>query len=1086
MLASLAVLPPNGLDRSLHVAVLIGLVIGTVFTELFGWTYAGLVVPGYLATIFIAAPATALFIVLESVVTYWLVAGVGRWVTHLGAWSAAFGRERFYLFIVGAVLVRLLFEGVIVPRVEAQYGFAHSRELYSVGLVLVPLVSNTFWNAGILKAFPRVGFVTVLTWILLVLLLRTTNLSVSRFQVINESLSIKFLESPKAQIILVIGALLGARNNVRYGWDYNGILVPGLLAVACYEPLKLVTTTVEALLVYGASKFLMSVPPFSRMLIVGPRRMLMCYITGFFVKVILGFVLAYFWPGVPMIDYFGFGYLLPSLLAVKMWNKDHIGIVVMPTLQVSITAFLVGNGIGYGLVKAEGLLVPHTAVSEIAMITSGASVSYELTLGDTGPRPRPAAERSAGIAALEVALEVASEVDDFTVERGGEEVSPRTLTAAKTAGLVVMREEKGGWVVARPRASEIDPDDVTPAPRFAVRPKSAPGLVARRGGFLVLASPEGPGSALPALAHAAAEALGAQAIVLLSRHEGQRALDEAFAAELGKRLGLDEMLVVEAGGDASPGVSAVGSVPEGFDVMALGRMLGADVSLSWRAPIQGASQRPWSNAPTLRVPLSLVEEVGGSLLGAREVEVWSGGLRQELVGRVVALTSVGTAGYRGPTIEELRLFDATLARRMTHAGREPRWTAWERAVAARLGYTIVRVHQPDGEIEAWGLVEEETGGRRGNASLFVKVEKLGLGEEDAEGDPKHEASPREVVAPGEILIEVPAPRWEIGTFGAGLSLYDALGARGLLIAGAMPSADPRGVADPRRRVSRRSFFQRLHEVWLGEGKSGLSMQGIAPERDYTGDLVVSFGREVIRREQVPEWARPMVEVFGDLGLRVGMFDGAREHAPYNGSADLSMSYARKFADGRFALVYMSGELRSALSAVEGDGILTPRLGRLGVDLGSEDVASRAFELLACKTQEPAPKGAAKKTEAKKKGADDAAPAEVPKPRCPTFTADAASRCDVDARLESFELYLDQNNPFDLRAAIKDDRGCHVEVVRDAVSRRIWALVAEPGQVVLVPLGTSRVPRAPKPLTSIVRVRRAVATGLTSIRVTESP
>ncbi|MDI1479775.1 poly-gamma-glutamate biosynthesis protein PgsC/CapC [Polyangium sp. y55x31] len=1068
MLASLAVLPPNGLDRSLHVAVLIGLVIGTMFTELFGWTYAGLVVPGYLATIFIAAPATAIFIIVESVVTYWLVAGVGRWVTHLGAWSAAFGRERFYLFIVGAVLVRLLFEGVIVPRVEAQYGFAHSRELYSVGLVLVPLVSNTFWNAGIIKAFPRVGFVTVLTWLLLLLLLRTTNLSVSRFQVINESLSIKFLESPKAQIILVIGALLGARNNVRYGWDYNGILVPGLLAVACYEPLKLVTTTVEALLVYGASKFLMSVPPFSRMLIVGPRRMLMCYITGFFVKVILGFVLAYFWPGVPMIDYFGFGYLLPSLLAVKMWNKDHIGIVVMPTLQVSITAFLVGNGIGYGLVKAEGLLVPRSAISDIAMISGGASVPYELTLGDTGPRPRPAAERSAGIAALEVALEVANEVDGYTETRGGEEVSPRTLTAAKTAGLLVMREEKGGWVVARPRASEIDPDDVTPAPRFAVRPKATRGVVSYRGGFLVLASPEGPGSALPALAHAAAEALGARAIVLLSRHEGQRALDEAFAAELGKRLGLDQMLVVEAGGDSPPGVSAVGSMPEGFDVMALGRMLGAEVTLSWRAPVQGATQRPWSNAPTLRVPLALAEEVGGSLLGAREVEVWSGGLRQELVGRVVALTSVGTAGYRGPTIEELRLFDATLARRMPHAGLEPRWTAWERAVAARLGYTLVRVHRPDGEIEAWGLVEDEAGGRRGNASLFVKVEKQ-----------------EEVIAPGEILIEVPAPRWEIGTFGAGLSLYDALGARGLLIAGALPSADPRGLADPRRRVSRRSFFQRVHEVWLGEGKSGISMQGIAPERDYTGDLVVSFGREVIRREQVPEWARPMVEVFGDLGLRVGMFDGAREHAPYNGSADLSMSYARKFADGRFALVYMSGEMRSAMSAVESDGILTPRLGRLGVDLGSEDVASRAFELIACKAEAPAPK-ATKKTEGKKKDAEDAAPAEAPKSRCPSFAADAASRCDVDARLQSFELYLDQNNPFDLRAAIKGDRACHVEVVRDAVSRRIWALVAEPGQVVLVPLGTSRVPRAPKPLTSVVRVRRAVATGLTSIRVTESP
>lgn len=1079
MLAALAVFPPNGLDRSLHVAVLIGLVLGTLLTELFGWTYAGLVVPGYLATIFIAAPATAIFIVLESVVTYWLVAGVGRWVTHLGAWSAAFGRERFYLFIVGAVLVRLLFEGVLVPRLEARYGFAHSRELYSVGLVLVPLVSNTFWNAGIIKAFPRVGFVTVLTWVLLVLLLWGTNLSVSRFQVINESLSIKFLESPKAQIILVIGALLGARNNVKYGWDYNGILVPGLLAVACYEPLKLVTTTVEALIVYGSSKFLMSVPPFSRMLIVGPRRMLMCYITGFVVKMILGFALARFWPGVPMIDYFGFGYLLPSLLAVKMWNKDHIGIVVMPTLQVSVTAFLVGNAIGYGLVKAEGLLVPAPGIAQIASITSDANVPYELTLGDTGPRPKAAAERSAGIAALEVALEVAEQVDRYVPKPDEEEVSPQTLTSATNTGLIVQREARGGWVVGRPRASDEDPDDVSPAPRFSVRPKVTSAAPSGKGGWIVLTAPEGPGSPLPALAHAVAETIGARAVVLLSRHEGQRELDEAFAAELGRRLKLDQMLVLEATADVVPGVSAVGSVPAGFDVNGLGRMLGETLALTWRAPATGTTTKPWSDAPTLRVPMAVSNEIAGALLGSREIDIWSRGLRQELVARVVGLTSVGSGGYRRPTIEELRLFDAVLARRMTGAGAESSFSAWERAVAAKLGYSFVRVHREDGTLEAWGLVENEEEGRRGNSSWFVKVEQTD-----------------EQVAPGDILIEVPAPRWETGTFGAGLSLYDALGARGLLLAGAMPNADPRGWADPRRRVSRRSFFQRAHEVWLGDGKSGLSLQGIAPERDYTGDLVVSFGFEVIRREQVPVWARPLVEVFGDLGLKVGMFDGAREHAAYSGSADLTMSYARKFADGRFGVVYMSGDLRSSLAAVEDDGVLTPRLGRLGVDLASEDVAARAFELALCKASEPVPDPKKGKDKEPKKEKDEpeqntnasvsTEAAKKEPPRCPVFAPDAASRCEEERRLESFELYLEQGNPFDLRAAIKDDGACHVEVARDVASRRIWGIVAEPGQVVLVPLGTSKVPRAPKPLLSLPRVRRAVATGLTSVRVTANP
>ena len=79
--ASLALFPSNGMDRSLHVAVLIGLVLSTFFTEAFGWTYAGLVVPGYIATVFAASPVTGAVVVVEGIVTYLLVALIGRWVT---------------------------------------------------------------------------------------------------------------------------------------------------------------------------------------------------------------------------------------------------------------------------------------------------------------------------------------------------------------------------------------------------------------------------------------------------------------------------------------------------------------------------------------------------------------------------------------------------------------------------------------------------------------------------------------------------------------------------------------------------------------------------------------------------------------------------------------------------------------------------------------------------------------------------------------------------------------------------------------------------------------------------------------------
>src|SRR5688500_13297038 len=143
-----AIFPENGLHSSLHAPILIGLFALTVFAETLGWTYAGLVVPGYLATVFVAAPVTGALILVEALLTYWLTALVGLWVPLTGAWSSAFGRERFFLFIISAVLVRLGIEGNLLPWLATRTQLTHARELYSIGLVLVPLLANAFWNAG--------------------------------------------------------------------------------------------------------------------------------------------------------------------------------------------------------------------------------------------------------------------------------------------------------------------------------------------------------------------------------------------------------------------------------------------------------------------------------------------------------------------------------------------------------------------------------------------------------------------------------------------------------------------------------------------------------------------------------------------------------------------------------------------------------------------------------------------------------------------------------------------------------------------------------------------------------------------------
>jgi hypothetical protein len=114
------------------------------------------------------------------------------------------------------------------------------------------------------------------------------------------------------------------------------------------------------------------------MLIVGPRRTLFAYLVGFGLKMVLGFAVAYAAPGAQMIDFFGFGYLLPTLLAVKMWNRESIGTVLMPTLQVSLVVFGVGNALGYTLAMVSNTNVPAAQAAAFCAVPAIPSLASSI------------------------------------------------------------------------------------------------------------------------------------------------------------------------------------------------------------------------------------------------------------------------------------------------------------------------------------------------------------------------------------------------------------------------------------------------------------------------------------------------------------------------------------------------------------------------------------------------------------------------------------------------------------------------------------------------------------------------------------
>jgi gamma-polyglutamate biosynthesis protein CapC len=902
----LQLFPSNGLDQSLHAPVLVGLLVLTFFREAFGWGYAGLVVPGYLAAVMLAAPLTGGLIIAESILGYLLAALVGHWMPKTEAWSSLFGRERFLLLIVTALVVRVSVEAYWLEWLLARYHLTHSRELYSIGLVLVPLLANSFWNQGLRIALPRVAIVTLLTYLFVdYVLLGYTNFTLSRFRIANESVSLSFLETPHAHVILLLGAVMAARDNVLYGWDYNGILVPALLAVAWYQPTKLVTTIAEALLVLVLARSVSRLWPFSKILMVGSRRMLLTYLVGFVTKWILGFLALRFAPGLQMVDYFGFGYLLPSLLAVKMWNTDKVGRVVMPTVQVSLTAFVVGNLASYALRFVDPAPAPKAPVS----VEPQASPALALMLADTAPSPRPEPMTLERAGSYEEAIELAE-----AIARLGP--AEQQLQVRVSSRLRVVRTPQGWWIVG-PRA--IDPNDDRVAPRWAMRPRSSSRP------WMVVVETTRVGAPETVVGLHIADLLEARLVLLRSRFADQREYDDAFRIALAQRHGIDQtVLVSERRGPAT--LSVVGRVPGDLSVETLKGSLGLAISVAWRAA--DPDHDAWKDLPRLALSRPDMEHAASSVSRAPTSDVWLGSVARSFRERKRELTSIEAGAYRVPPIEELRLFGDTLGASLSSTAFEAP-SPWLCTLAAALGYRFAKIATNDAAPAAgWALYEPAGPGRRGLPTWVVRRGRAGT--------------------QGPILMEVPAPRWEAGGIDSALSMADAFDARGLLVPGALPNVDARGKADPRRVAGRQSFYQRAHEAWLSAGGRVLAINGIAPQSEGgTTGALFTFQEPADTALQGPGWTRGLAALLIRMGLSADSVDGSAEREPYSGEGDPAMAYARRFAPERMALLWLGAPVRSWYASLDTQDPTPARLERAARTAGLGSVADRALELVSC-------------------------------------------------------------------------------------------------------------------------------------------
>ncbi|NMO14724.1 hypothetical protein HPC49_05380 [Pyxidicoccus fallax] len=905
LLSTLTLFPAYSLDTSILAAVLVGVLILALLTETFGWVFVGLVVPGYLASVFVIHPEAGITVVVEAVLTYALALALSAGMSRTGAWSEFFGRDRFFAIVLSSVLVRALSEAVLLPHVgrwiDARWGtsFALDRSLHSIGLVLVPLTANAFWKLKLRRGLWQVGVPVVLTYALLrFVLLPATNLSFSSLELMYEDVAQDFLASPKAYIILLTTALLAARFNLNYGWDFNGILVPALLALTWLEPAKLVATLLEVALLVLGTKALLATPGLRTLNLEGPRKTVLVFFLGFVVKWCIGWALGGRVPGLKVTDLFGFGYLVPTLLAVKILQKQAAARVMLATVHTSLAGFVVGSLVGFGLSLVEprpatalptatpqaqapglGLDKSPLGVMTLAHVTARENNASGVPLRRRNGELRQYASlwRAAG-AWLQTGDADAQRVVRERAEALGLELRalPDTAPGAPKRFALVEKERvegKLGWdtavlVPGAPGPVLEVPRPLTEAPsaeaaatlceRVKCRAIIASGVDTSRAGLR-------PGDALME----GDTPLHSAHTVLSSVERIQVRADAALAR--GKAL-----LHVPAG-EKSPALEALwpGIQHTEAEPPEPGLAWGDDRLSVLRAHPHDLATLALEGAPELAAPLTQTE-LRAALLSPRESAPYAEG-----------------AAPRPTDAELLVLEEQVAAPLLGNAGAtvpEPLRARWASVMAGLLGMTVRPVEGCAEGGSCWWVADAEGQHGRAGASLLVRP------------------------GGGPLAFDVPVPDREQGTLAVALEAWQEARARALVVATPGASVDILHPATQGHlRTTFQAFHQAVHRALPEEAGLVLQVRGYSGRPAVNADVLVDVGGPVLRPEQRPADLERLLAKSGALGWlssRVRYNDGSPELAGLS-DASPQAAFSRTFGGARIATLWLSEPLRGA-------------------------------------------------------------------------------------------------------------------------------------------------------------------------------
>ncbi len=931
----LEIFPGGGFDSSVITIVLVGLVCLWALAEAFGFVFVGLVVPGYLTSVFIIAPSSAAIVLIEGLITYALVRGLSDGMGRAGAWSPFFGRDRFFAFVITSVIVRLVGElwlwSAIWDLTLELTGRAlpPPGPLNSVGLVLVPLAANMFWKVGLRRGLTQLLLPTAVVWAVTTqLVLPLTNLRLAEFQLHYEDAAVDFLSSPRAYIILIVAAVLSTRFNLRFGWNFGGILVPALLAVSWSEPFKALITYGEVIVLVGVTTLVMKAPVVRTWNLEGPRKVTLVFGIGYLLKYVGAWVLLEIDPGAQVIDFFGFGYLLSSLLTLKVL-EDGFAQSYLPTFAVSLAGFVIGAGIasgihslGVGRVEPVAVRAQADAPEHVEEATNALLRRTALFYQSRPPGAPIRAEDLDQIEAIGRRIDRLFDGADTSQWRGlsgpVEQTDLQWLEVGEADG-------SRAFLLA-------ESTDVFPAGRGW-------------GAYLFRPSAKGPVVEVPTVggdptrllaAMAIAYELDARALLIgsVSTAGNLREIGPLESAQTPfhrMHLALSGRRVVQLRMNASvDGAQAyVGHrLDPNLSVAALRRTLG-EVSMQWDVFDDSDRQRATSESTFTTVVLGRKGQERAAELMAKRAGVATtrraGGEEAERASSLLTFLEgwmLGTAssparvaqGYgeldTAATPADIELIDRAVFAPLVRMSRQPhsrvrtrRTLAVVRAAAAAVGMELGRVEIVNSDECYWTLSEKRRP-LRGLGVVMISCE-----------------------ARSPVVLEVPYPRREFSTWRVAALIAGELQVRGLVFGSKMrgssgaslsPEAEalsPGQVAlDP---LDPTTSFTAAHRAFQREyidvgAPWAVQLRGLADERPLAGDMLVSPDQPVAAA-RAPAEVAALYEWFEQRGVHMELDEGQREYAPLRGLNDATKSYSRRVAGGRHLRLWVGAAFRSALT-----------------------------------------------------------------------------------------------------------------------------------------------------------------------------